>query len=56
LFFSQAAQYMIEKNDNLELLKKINSAVDGQNEDDVQIERQKNIVKRNLPKNGDTTR
>jgi metal-responsive CopG/Arc/MetJ family transcriptional regulator len=27
-FFSQAAEYMIKKNENLELLRKINAAVD----------------------------
>ena len=33
-FFSQAARYMAEKDENLELLKKINAAVDKYREDD----------------------
>jgi metal-responsive CopG/Arc/MetJ family transcriptional regulator len=33
-FFSQAARYMAEKDENLELLKKINAAVDTYRDDD----------------------
>lgn len=40
-FFSQAAQYMIEKDENLELLKKINAAVENQSDDDTQLKHQK---------------
>lgn len=47
-FFSQAAQYLIEKNGNLELLKRINAAVEGQNKEDIQIKHQKDYTHKKL--------
>ena len=45
-FFSQAAQYMIEKDENLELLKKINAAVGNQTEEDDHTKHQKTYTQK----------
>ena len=45
-FFSQAAQYLIEKNGNLELLKRINAAVENQTEEDNHTKHQKTYTQK----------
>lgn len=47
-FFTQAAQYMIEKNDNLELLKKINAACTDADSEEGRLKREKNYAKKQM--------